>query len=395
MLLIAVPLWITEIAPPASRGVMCNIHAVCATLGYLLAAICGLGFYYYQNGSGNQWRAPLAFGCLFPLITLALIPFTPESPRWLLTKDRTDEARTIIERLHHSPHESSTAFAATEFAQMRSQLEREKTLDGSWRILFTRPSYRRRAFIAAGLLSMIYSSGTLVVSNYGPTLFAGLGYDTAQTLGFQAAIVALGGISVAASMLFVDRIPRNVNLAAGMVIVAIPLAVEAALQAKYLNTKNDAGLAAGVAMLFLYIWFYGLFLDGPGYFYANEIFPAHLRAKGTTICICAFSLVNIMWTQVAPIAFDNIGWKFYLVFVCCCLASSVVMFFFFPDTHNKALEEIAIIFGDHDLAQLNSSQESHVGEKAGTSPEERERAGTFGEGLSKTLSWSEHGGLGV
>lgn len=44
MLLIAVPLWITEIAPPASRGVMCNIHAVCATLGYLLAAICGLGF---------------------------------------------------------------------------------------------------------------------------------------------------------------------------------------------------------------------------------------------------------------------------------------------------------------------------------------------------------------
>ena len=58
-------------------------------------------------------------------------------------------------------------------------------------------------------------------------------------------------------------------LATGMIAVAIPLALEAAMVAEFLNTDNSAGLAAGVAFLYLYIFVYGLFLDGPGYFYVS------------------------------------------------------------------------------------------------------------------------------
>src|ERR1700744_2114105 len=132
--------------------------------------------------------------------------------------------------------------------------------------------------------------------DYGPTLFASLEYSPAQTLQFQGGIVLTGLVSLLISMLFVDRIPRNVMLASGMIAVSIPLACEAAVTARYLDTTNKSGLAAGVAMLYLYIFAYGVFLDGPGYFYvsrlklscmsdwssklisfkANEIFPTHL-----------------------------------------------------------------------------------------------------------------------
>jgi hypothetical protein len=82
---------------------------------------------------------------------------------------------------------------------------------------------------------------------------------------------------------------------------------------------------------------------------ANEIFPTHLRSKGATLCIASYSLINIMWTQVSPIAFDNIGWKYYLVFICCCVVASVIIYFTYPDTLNKPLEEVALMFGDEDL----------------------------------------------
>jgi hypothetical protein len=59
-----------------------------------------------------------------------------------------------------------------------------------------------------------------------------------------------------------------------------------------------------------------------------------------------------MWTQVAPVAFKNIGWKFYMVFISCCVASATIMYFTFPDTLNKPLEEVAAMFGDDDLVAV-------------------------------------------
>jgi len=185
--------------------------------------------------------------------------------------------------------------------------------------------------------------------DYGPTLFAELGFKPAQTLQFQGGIILCSISALCISLFVVDRIPRNVILAVGMIAVAIPLAGEAAMTSLYIGTTNKSGLAAGVAFLYIYIFLYGIFLDGPGYFYANEIFPTHLRSKGATLCVASYSLINIMWTQVSPVAFRTIHWKFYMVFICCCVASSIIMFFCFPNTLGKPLEDVARMFGDDDL----------------------------------------------
>lgn len=164
MLLQTVPLWITETAPPHGRGVLSTLHAMMAAVGYLAAAYVGVGFFYYQNANGQQWRAPLAIGCLFPLVNLALMPILPESPRFLLTKEHTQRAWKVVERLRRTD-DSSYESSHREFEEMKRQIELDRTLDSSWRVLLTRPSYRKRVLIACLTLSMIYSSGTLVVSS--------------------------------------------------------------------------------------------------------------------------------------------------------------------------------------------------------------------------------------
>ena len=68
--------------------------------------------------------------------------------------------------------------------------------------------------------------------------------------------------------------------------------------------------------------------------------------------MACFALINILWTQIAPVAFKTIGWRFYIVFVACCLVMGVVMLLVFPDTKNKPLEEIAAMFGDDDLVAV-------------------------------------------
>jgi MFS family permease len=165
MLLISVPLWIIEVVPPGGRGVFGNIHGLMAVVGYLLASYVGVGFYYYQHGSGNQWRAPLAFVALPPLVALIFMPWVPESPRWLLVKGQPERAWKIVEDLHRSSDDPEGNYAKEEFRQMQAQIELDSRLDGSWKILVTRPSYRKRALIACSLLTFIYSSGTLTISS--------------------------------------------------------------------------------------------------------------------------------------------------------------------------------------------------------------------------------------
>lgn len=164
MLLMSVPLWITEIAPPEGRGVLASIHGVAATCGYVLASYTGVGF-YYLNGHGNQWRGPLALACLFPIITLCLLPLLPESPRYLLAKGREDEAWGIIQRLHRTRDDPDSLYARKEFVQLQKQYDLDSSLDSSWKILLTRPSYRRRVLIAGSVLPFLYSSGTLSISS--------------------------------------------------------------------------------------------------------------------------------------------------------------------------------------------------------------------------------------
>lgn len=105
--------------------------------------------------------------------------------------------------------------------------------------------------------------------DYGPTIFAELDYGTAQTLQLQAATVCVSTCALCISLFVVDRIPRNICLSVGMFLVAIPLSIEAAMAKLYVGTTNKSGLSAGATMIYVYIFFYGIFLDGPGYFYVS------------------------------------------------------------------------------------------------------------------------------
>lgn len=147
-------------------------------------------------------------------------------------------------------------------------------------------------------------------------------------------------------MTFVDRVSRTYLFATGFFLCMCTLIVEAALQKNFLGTANKSGLAAAVAMTYLYVFFYVLCLDGPMFFYIGEIWPSQVRAQGFALGIAAMCLSNLVWTAAAPVAFKNIGWKYYIFFIVQAAIGGLVAFVWFPNTLGKPLEEVAALFGD-------------------------------------------------
>jgi len=148
---------------------------------------------------------------------------------------------------------------------------------------------------------------------------------------------------------FVDRVKRNKLMAAGFTGQAISLIIYTAMVSNFLGTDNKSGQACAVAMLFLFGISFELCLDGPEFFYIQEIWPSHLRAQGGAIAFSVYNAINICWLQAAPTAFATIGWKFFILFIVFAALGAVLTFFYFPDTLHKPMEEVAAMFGDHDL----------------------------------------------
>ncbi|KAK5019479.1 MFS transporter [Cryomyces antarcticus] len=346
MLLGAIPLLMNEVVPSSMRGGLVELHAVFFILGFAIASWVGFGFSFWTSGGLNAWRPPLAIQAGWALLGLPALYWIPESPRFLCMKDREEEAQAVLHRLHSDSADPEHEFAKAEFYQIQKQLHIDRTLGNSWGHLFRKPSYRKRVFLACGLTGLIQSSGDLVINNYGPTLYKYLGYGLVKQLLYPSAWLTFTlGMSVLC-MPLIDRVPRNKMVAIGLWGCMSTLIVEAALVANFVPSDNENALRAAVAMLFVFQVFDTAFLNGPEWAYLGEMFPTHIRAKGYCLAMSMLALVNIVYTQAAPVAFANAGWKYYLLFILLPFFGGIIVWVWYPNTRGLPLEEIAAMFGD-------------------------------------------------
>ncbi|TAQ87445.1 hypothetical protein B7494_g4225 [Chlorociboria aeruginascens] len=347
MLITVVPVFQAEVAPPASRGMLVSLNGVLIVVAYTLAGWIGVACYFAENVK-LQWRLPLALQTLWPLLILAVIPWIPESPRWLLEQKRSDEAWKIVERLHHRSDDPTDSFAKKEFYQMSRQVEADEALAAgeTWLSLFSKPSYRKRVICAFFMMYAGQASGNLVIANYSVSIYQRLGQTGAIPLILSAAYCSLSVFLNYICALLIDRVGRVTLLIFGLAGCLVCLCCECALIAVYLPSSNTGGLKAAVFFLFFYICFYGGCVDANTYVYCSEIFPTHIRPRGMALSMVTLYLTSTPFLQGAPTAFTTIGWKYYVVFIVLTAVNIPIIWFYFPETKGLSLEEINGQFGD-------------------------------------------------
>ncbi|KAK6433487.1 hypothetical protein LTR95_010332 [Oleoguttula sp. CCFEE 5521] len=208
MILSAVPIWMNEVTPPRNRGMLVGIHGAALLFGYMVAAWIGNGFFYLHTAAA--WRAPMAFQCLPPLILLCLLPFMPESPRFLLMHDKHHEAASNLLRLHTREE------AESRLAQISAQMQIDRTRPWSYWAMLKKPSYRKRTLLCLGTTCGVQMSGILVINSYGATLYAGPGYSPEKQLILLGGWLTLAFGCGVLSLFVVDRLPRPKLIGAGL-----------------------------------------------------------------------------------------------------------------------------------------------------------------------------------
>jgi hypothetical protein len=129
-----------------------------------------------------------------------------------------------------------------------------------------------------------------------------------------------------------------------------------ALTKIYTGSDIEAGKAAAVTFIFLHSYLYSVFMYGTVWVYTTEIFPTHLRAKGTAICTFWGQAFGILLQQIGLTVFEDIGYLFYIVFIVCTSFAGFVYYLFLPETKGATLEDISRFFGDPVVATLNENK---------------------------------------
>ncbi|KAJ4377730.1 hypothetical protein N0V83_000560 [Neocucurbitaria cava] len=339
-----------ELAYPKERPIMTSLFNALWFVGSLVAA--GISFGTQGIKDDWAWRIPSLLQAGPSLMQIFFIFMIPESPRFLISKDRREEAyHTLI--TYHAEGDTSSHFAVAEMAQIehtiRIELENSKR---SWREMIVVPGLRKRVIIGSFLGVFTQWSGNTLLSYYLNDLLGLIGYSDPQFKGkLNVGLNSWNLVNAVCISLLVRRFPRRkMYLICATSLLCCYIAWTIALQ-QYGMEKRVQPARLTIAVIFIYQACYNIGYNALTYTYLVELFPFAQRAKGITIFQFFGRSAGFFTTFVNPIGLNNIQWK-WLITYCCWLAFEIVFIYFnFPETYGRTLEELAFLFEDRSLAE--------------------------------------------
>jgi SP family sugar:H+ symporter-like MFS transporter len=341
------PAYISEVAPASIRGRMTTVQQIMIITGltaafvvnYFLADAAGESTATFWHGL-EAWRWMYLMQALPAAVFLVALFFIPESPRYLVSKGRDQQALKVLTDLFGSDVANAKLgeIRATFSADHRPRLSDLKAPGGGI-----------RPIVWAGLLLAVFQQlvGINVIFYYGATLWQLAGFTEGQSL--QINIVS-GLLSIAAcvvTIFFVDKIGRKPLLLIGSAGMSVTLfALVYAFANGTLDAAGNLQLSAGLGTLALvaanlYVIFFNVSWGPIMWVMLGEMFPNQIR--GSALAVCGFFqwFANYLIAQTFPIMAVGLGlavsYSFYAV---CAVISFFLVQRFIHETKGKELEQM-------------------------------------------------------
>lgn len=320
------PMYIAELVPARVRGALVAVNMLAITTGIVAAYLTD----YALTGNGG-WRWMFGLGVV-PAIGLTFgMWFLPDSPRWLVSRSRVEQAKEALARLR-SPEEIEP--------EIKDIQQSTAKTSGDWKTELFQPALRMPLIIGIGLALFQQLSGINTVIYYAPTIFKFAGF---QSTG--ASILAAVGLGVVmlcshiAAIFMLDRVGRRPLLLVGIAGQVVGLAaLGAAFHFKQLSS-SVGDIAVGSLVVYVACFAFGL---GPVFWLLiSEIYPLAVRGAAMSVATVVNWGMNLVvavtfLTLVGAVGHAVTFWIYGVI----TIGAWLFIYKLVPETKGKTLEQI-------------------------------------------------------
>lgn len=358
------PAYIAETAPARIRGRLGSLQQLAIVLGIFFSFLVNLAL---RNAAEDGANSPLWFGLdawrwMFLMMAIPAVAYgvlantIPESPRYLISKQRIPEARAVLEKLLGEKNLEITINRIR-----HSMLGEHKP---SWRDL-TRPTGGVYPIVWVGMLLSVFQQavGINVIFYYSNVLWEAAGFDESQAFLTSTITSVINILTTIVAILLIDRVGRKPLLLVGSVGMVVTLSIVAACFS-HLTDELDAmgnpvmkdgevvhtlpGAWGIIALLAAngFVIFFGMSWGPVVWVLLGEMFPNRFRAAALSVAAAAQWASNWAITMSFPVIKDGPGLVFgYLMYAAFAFLSLLFVWRFVPETKGKTLEDMDALAG--------------------------------------------------
>ncbi|XP_033516978.1 probable polyol transporter 4 isoform X3 [Nicotiana tomentosiformis] len=355
------PVYIAEISPTVARGSFTSFPEIFINLGILLGYVSNYAF------SGLpphiNWRVMLGVGIL-PSVFIGIALFViPESPRWLVMKNRIDEARVVLLKTNENASEVEERLA--EIQQAAGHVNAEKYEEKAvWReLLNPSPGVRRMLITGCGIQCFQQVTGIDATVYYSPTIFKDAGIKGNTQL--LAATVAVGftkTIFILIAIFLIDKVGRKPLLyvsTIGMTTCLFGLGLTLSLLG-----NGSVGIKLAILCVCGNVAFFSVGIGPICWVLTSEIFPLRLRAQASALGAVGSRVSSgvVAMSYLSVSRMITVGGTFF-VFAAISALSVAFVHKCVPETKGKSLEEIEMMFQNdrpHQGGELELEDVKHL-----------------------------------
>jgi len=323
----SVPVYISEVSPPASRGWTVSLFQLSITVGILLAYIAG---YALAAIEGWRWMFGLA---IIPAVVFGLgMLFLPESPRWLVKQGKIGDARGVLQKIRNTPA------VEDELSEIERSLELT-TEQGRLSDLL-HPSLRAALIVGLGLAVFQQVTGINTVIYYAPIIIQTAGIPSASGAILTTAGIGLVNVLMTVvSMWLIDRVGRRPLLLTGIAGMVLTLSI---LGLSFQVSAHNGALAwVAVVSIMLYVASFAISLGPIFWLLVSEIYPLRVRRSAEVLWATFNWGSNLVVSLTFLTLLQTIGTsRTFWLYAVLAVGAWIFSYYLAPETKGRTLEEI-------------------------------------------------------
>ncbi|KAJ5676014.1 general substrate transporter [Penicillium macrosclerotiorum] len=346
-----IPIYLSELAPPAIRGRLVGLYELGWQIGGLVGFWINYGVELHVAISRKQWIIPFAIQLIPAGLLFAGSIWIRESPRWLFLHDQRKKAMENLCWIRQC--QATDIYITEEVAAIDQAHEAQKTVVGlglwkPFQALAKRPNMQWRLFLGCMLFFWQNGSGINAINYYSPTIFSSIGVSNVNVMtGIFGVIKAV--MTFVWLLFLVDQLGRRKLLLIGGITGSICMWIIGAYIYVVEPEKNpsDTLQPTGImAIVFFYLWtaVYTPTWNGTPWVINSEFFDPNFRSMAQAFTTSSNWLFNFLVSRFTEQMFEAMGYGVYFFFASLSFLAFFFAFFLIPETSGIPLEKVERLF---------------------------------------------------